>query len=61
VDAAGHVTDANVQSQNSQYFAKLSLQAARKWEFAPEAGEWLLRFEFTPADITVHPSRVHGN
>jgi serine/threonine protein kinase len=58
VDGAGHVTDANVESQNSQYFAKLSLQAARQWEFAPAAGDWVLRFEFTPAGITVHPSRV---
>ena len=58
VDAAGHVTDANVESQNSGYFAKLSLQAARQWEFAPAAGDWLLRFEFTAAGTTVHSSRA---
>ncbi len=58
VDASGHVTDTTVESQNSQYFAKLAAQATRQWEFAPEAGDWLLRFEFTTADTTVHSSRV---
>jgi eukaryotic-like serine/threonine-protein kinase len=58
VDAAGHVSDAKVESQNSKYFAKLSLEAARRWEFAASPGDWLLRFEFTPTESTVHPSRV---
>jgi TonB family protein len=58
VDATGHVTEATVESQNSAYFGKLSVQAARQWQFAPEAGDWLLRFEITTSDTTVHPSRV---
>jgi len=58
VDAAGHVTDAKVESQNSKYFAKLTLEAARQWEFAANTGDWLLRFEFTTAGTTVQPSRV---
>jgi hypothetical protein len=59
VDAGGRVTSAQVESENSRYFANLSLQAARQWGFAPEAtGHWLLRFEFTPAGDTVQPSRV---
>ena len=58
VDAAGHVTDAKVESQNSKYFAKLTLEAARQWEFAANTGDWLLRFEFTPEGSSVRPTRV---
>ncbi|MEI9970886.1 MAG: energy transducer TonB [Ignavibacteriota bacterium] len=60
VNAAGHVEDATVESHNSKYFAKLTLEAVRQWEFAPVPGEWLLRFEFTTAGTTVHPSRLRG-
>jgi hypothetical protein len=56
VDADGHVNAARVTSQNSRYFAKLTEEAARKWEFAPASGDWLLRFEFTTAETTVKPS-----
>jgi len=58
VDAAGHVTDATVESQNSKYFAKLALEAARKWEFAASPNDWILRFEFTTGGDSVRPSRV---
>jgi TonB family protein len=58
VDAAGHVTDATVESQSSRYFAKLAVEAARQWEFAAVPGEWQLRFEFTPAGDRVHPSHI---
>jgi outer membrane biosynthesis protein TonB len=59
VDASGRVTGAQVESQNSRYFANLTLQAARQWSFESDAaGEWLLRFEFTTQGTTVHPSRV---
>lgn len=59
VDASGRVSDAQVESQNSRYFANLTLQAARQWSFeADAAGEWLLRFEFTTKGTTVHPARV---
>jgi serine/threonine-protein kinase Stk1 len=58
VDASGNVTDASVESENSRYFAKLALSAARQWEFANGPADWLLRFEFVPSGTTVHPSRV---
>jgi TonB family protein len=58
VDAAGHVSDATVESQGSKYFAKLALAAARQWSFEAVPGAWRLRFEFTTAGATVHPSRV---
>lgn len=58
VDDSGHVTDAKVESQNSKYFAKLALEAARQWQFEGSPGDWSLRFEFTPGGTTVHPSRV---
>jgi TonB family protein len=56
VDASGHVTDAKVESQNSRYFAKLALEAARQWDFAAGPTGWLLRFEFTASGTAVHPS-----
>jgi TonB family protein len=58
VDVDGRVADAKVVSQNSRYFGKLALDAARQWEFSAGPGEWILRFEFTTADTTVKPSRV---
>ena len=58
VDAEGHVGEAKVESQNSRYFAKLAVDAARQWEFTGGSGDWILRFEFTTAGTTVRPSRV---
>ena len=60
VDPSGKVSAAKVESENSRYFANLTLQAARKWEFAPSetASEWLLRFEFTTRSTDVHPAEV---
>ena len=60
VDAAGHVSSAEVESQNSRYFANLSLQAAKQWAFQPSdsAREWLLQFEITTKDTEVRPQRV---
>ena len=60
VDPAGHVTKAAVESQNSRYFANLTVKAVEQWTFAPQqaAGEWLLRFELTTSGTTVHPSKV---
>lgn len=50
VDSAGNVSDASlISSGPSQYFARLSLQAAQDWKFDPSrAGgrPFLLRFEF---------------
>ena len=66
VDAAGNVQEAELETPGpSKYFADRSLKAARKWQFAPpeEGGrsvpsEWLLRFEFTPADIKAFPQQA---
>jgi TonB family protein len=58
VDSTGHVADARVESQNSRYFAKLALEAARQWDFAAAPSDWLLRFEFTTSGTTVHPLRL---
>ena len=36
----------------SEYFAKLALEAARKWKFpAGEAGTRVVRFEFTNDEV----------
>jgi TonB family protein len=60
VDPAGRVTNAAVESQNSRYFANLTVKAVEQWSFEPReaASEWLLQFELTPSGTTVHPSRV---
>ncbi len=65
VDDAGNVTSARIESRGpSQYFANLSLQAARNWKFTPpqDAGrnvpsEWALRFEFQRSGVTASSSR----
>lgn len=58
VDDSGHVSDARAESQNSRYFARLSLEAARKWQFTAGPGEWALHFEFTTSGTTVRPVRT---
>jgi len=60
VDPSGHVTAAKVAWHNSRYFANLSLQAARQWEFQPSgaASDWMLKFEITAKGAEVHPVRV---
>jgi len=63
VDAAGAVTDAELDSAGpSKFFADLALKAARKWVFTPPevngksvASEWSLRFVFTQNDTKVTP------
>jgi len=65
VDAAGNVTQAALQSPGpSHYFARLSLEAARGWKFAPANDAtarrtWILRFAFTRGntDVVVEPVR----
>jgi TonB family protein len=55
VDPSGNVTGANfVTVGPSQYFARLSMDAARQWKFKPSVSkgqtvpsEWTLLFEFT--------------
>ena len=49
VDAAGNVTQATFESPGpSQYFARLAMEAAQQWKFAPApaGSEWTLRFAF---------------
>jgi TonB family protein len=55
VDAAGNVTQAQLQSPGpSKYFARLALEAARDWKFKPAMAngravpsEWVVRFGFS--------------
>ncbi len=66
LDSSGDVTSARFDSAGpSKYFARLSLQAAQGWKFAPPAPqgpnpaqEWLLRFEFRRDSTHVVPSPV---
>jgi TonB family protein len=65
-DRNGDVSDAALASPGpSKYFAKLALEAARKWKFKPAraggqpvSSEWTLRFRFTRGDVTVTPTEV---
>ena len=66
VDAAGNVTEAELNSPSpSRFFADLALQAAHKWEFTPpEAGghsvpsAWQIRFEFTQSGTKIFPKQL---
>jgi eukaryotic-like serine/threonine-protein kinase len=66
VDPAGRVTNAALEEPGpSKYFANLSEQAARRWQFAsPESGghslpsEWLLRFEFASSGVQAFPTQT---
>jgi TonB family protein len=51
VDRAGNVVGETVENRgSSKYFARASLEAAKKWRFAPadsqDSRQWLLQFEF---------------
>jgi TonB family protein len=66
VDPSGKVTNAALQSAGpSQYFAKLALEASRRWKFnpprpggGPVPSQWLLRYAFGRGGVEVHPSQV---
>ncbi len=52
VDRSGNVVGETLENQgSSKYFARLSLEAAKKWKFTPadsqDSRQWLLQFEFT--------------
>lgn len=54
VDSSGNVVAETLEKQGpSKYFARLAIEAARKWKFVPagnhESRKWLLQFEFTRA------------
>jgi len=65
LDSSGTVTEAEFDSPGpSKYFARLALEAAQAWKFAPPrvAGrnvlsDWILRFEFTKDATKVLPTR----
>jgi len=66
VDPSGRVTAAQLEAAGpSRYFASLSLDAARKWEFAPPstsrgpvASSWILLFNYTNSGTTAVPSQT---
>jgi TonB family protein len=66
VDPSGKVSEAKLVSQaESKYFARLALEAARKWSFIPAqvnahavGSEWNLRFQFARAGTQVVASEV---
>jgi TonB family protein len=66
VDEAGKVVSAQLDSPGpSRYFAELSLQAARRWQFRPPrvrgqsiSSEWTVRFEFSSTEIAVRPVQI---
>jgi serine/threonine protein kinase len=52
VDRSGNVVGETLENRgSSNYFARLGLEAAKKWKFAPadspDSRQWLLQFEFT--------------
>jgi TonB family protein len=59
VDRSGNVVDESLEGRGSSYyFARLAMEAARKWKFAPADNQadrkWLLRFEFARGGVTGH-------
>lgn len=70
VNGKGNVTHAGLQSPGpSRYFAKVALEAAREWKFAPALSDggdpvrsWILRFEFRRSGTQVQavPGRAAG-
>ena len=64
VDSAGKVTEARLKDAGpSRYFARVALEAARRWKFAaaPDSNRraWTLLFAFTRARTEASASRAH--
>jgi len=60
VDPSGEVKQAGFESRGpSEYFARLALDAAKRWRFKPSsAGQtWVLHFEFTRSGTKVNAVR----
>jgi eukaryotic-like serine/threonine-protein kinase len=57
VDSSGNVTDARFERRGpSDYFARKSMEAARKWKFATNAAHaWILHFEYRRSGTRVMP------
>ena len=64
VDRAGNVINETFEVLGpSPYFARLSIQAARKWKFAAadeRARQWVLHFEFSREGSTGHAVRARS-
>jgi TonB family protein len=63
VDRSGNVITATLDNRaSSKYFARIAMEAAKKWKFAegPDAASraWLLHFQFTRAGATANASAV---
>jgi TonB family protein len=62
VDAAGNVAEASVDKTFSPYFSRLSLEAARRWKFAPQEGagprRWTLRFVYSRSNTQATAQRM---
>ncbi|HUY81755.1 MAG TPA: TonB family protein [Acidobacteriaceae bacterium] len=60
VDASGNVTGATFQNAGpSKYFARLAMEAAQKWRFAPgAAGARRLAFEFRQTGVAVVATKM---
>jgi TonB family protein len=66
VDTSGQVADAMLDYPGpSRYFARLAVDAARRWKFEPAMAdgravpsEWILRFEFDRSATSVDPVRA---
>jgi serine/threonine protein kinase len=59
VDPSGNVSEASFTSPGpSKYFSRLSMEAAKQWQFTPLAGssrEWNVLFEFTRRGVEAFP------
>lgn len=68
VDATGRVTEASFINRGpSQYFARLALQAAQEWKFAPGTSngqpasrEWNILFEYTRHGVEASEQSARG-
>ena len=60
VDPSGKVTSAKLKTAGpSKYFANLALNAAQRWEFAPQpaASTWLIQFRFKRSGVQASAER----
>jgi serine/threonine protein kinase len=59
VDSSGKVSEARFTSPGpSKYFSRISMEAAKQWQFTPLAGnprEWNVLFEFTRRGVEAFP------
>jgi len=60
VDSTGAVSDARFERRGpSEYFARKTMEAARKWKFAPNAARaWVLHFELRRSGVRAIPQAV---